>query len=201
MKMKRLFTLIELLVVIAIIAILASMLLPALSKARAAAQAVKCKSNLKQVGLGYHIYSNEWNDYIPVSLSGTGFWLDRIRDGYAEDNLLDCPLMPSSLINSFGINVCAPYSGGAVSSGFGQITQYRTDTMLLADTKKQNDTGCFQQTGYNPNFYEDWRHSDKCNALFFDGHVAVLTEAFGRLIANGERDCAPGTYPSWLTYY
>ena len=59
---KRAFTLIELLVVIAIIAVLASLLLPALSSARAVAKNAGCKSNLKQIAMAMLVYSQDDND-------------------------------------------------------------------------------------------------------------------------------------------
>ena len=97
-RYKKYFTLIELLVVIAIIAILASMLLPALNKAREKAIAVTCTGNQKQAGQAVLLYANDFGDYIPVISRWNGSasveqwtWMLSQNLKYVPYKILGCP--------------------------------------------------------------------------------------------------------------
>src|SRR5712671_3082141 len=102
---KSAFTLIELLVVIAIIAILAAILFPVFAQARERARMTACLSNMKQIGLGLMMYTQDYDETYPyirfhgsdaIKGHNTYVWRNAIRPYLKSIDVMACPSNPFS---------------------------------------------------------------------------------------------------------
>lgn len=172
------FTLIELLVVIAIIAILASLLLPALSKAKSKVKELECVNNLKQMGIKMNYYADAHDGTYPASYDGDIFWIwgrflfaesllkdgDPMVAGYqTADDLNTCPVkngMP-------GMNICT-----FPNRAYRKISSIKdpSSRLFLADSYR-----CGMEYVVNPgwagkDYVIHYYHNGRAGVLYIDGH-------------------------------
>ncbi|BDI28380.1 hypothetical protein CCAX7_004310 [Capsulimonas corticalis] len=154
MKSRFGFTLIELLVVIAIIAILAAILFPVFAKAREKARQITCASNLKQLGLGFLQYTQDYDEMLPYRSGSTGaqvIWPVTIMPYLKSIAVFSCPDDSTKSSAGFAQNPPLSYAANqnVITSPGNAIPSFNApaSTVLLAE--QVNNTIDFKTTTYS----------------------------------------------------
>lgn len=200
MKKKTGFTLIELLVVVSIIALLVSILLPALAKARENGKAAVCKSQLKQLGLAFNFYAEQYNGYCvwqPGDGGGTRSqpWTwesNLVYSGFLNDyKILECPSGPSGKGQENDISSYRANWGCIYTPKPAKLTRKGvSERFLVVDGKCGNSHNLWNDPFWNVLTYRNTpntvilgsnnetfntlltsRHNGLMNVLFNDTHV------------------------------
>lgn len=190
--MRKGFTLIELLVVIAIIAILAAILFPVFARAREKARQTNCLSNLKQMGLAFLMYAEDYDERVaytqmPHETTGQCHFPWLLMPYVKNHQIFNCPSDGNAnydgradydqINNSYAQNVTLgcftgnppDFAGHIPSVSLAEIQQ-PSSLPVHWDNDNGNPIGNF-----NSNYLED-RHNEQVNLNFADGHAKSMNE-------------------------
>ncbi len=182
------FTLIELLVVIAIIAILAAILFPVFGRARENARRSSCQSNLKQIGIGLSMYTQDYDESWPAEgYSNSGGWFDIMQPYIKSTQVLRCPSsqIPGTNRTYFANEVNAPSSATDTTQGpfntWGLIgkkeSEFVSPTTTISVVEGNELANGYWNFRIAHSAYKDMLfagHLSTSNFLFCDGHVKAL---------------------------
>jgi prepilin-type N-terminal cleavage/methylation domain-containing protein/prepilin-type processing-associated H-X9-DG protein len=219
-RTRQAFTLIELLVVISIIVLLISILLPSLSAARESTKKVMCSARLKQLGLAFYMYTDEYNGYMPgyTIIQPSAWWdvLDEYLTFVHDEAMLSDASHFDELDDPYVCPVADKTATGQLYNGSYRYNNYQLwlPYRNINSLKKPGEILCvFEGTTYRPQYQDgsmfgwpydlyayglyDNRHPQRANALFCDASVRsdilpVLPPAPGVAAEDGQL-----TYANW----
>jgi len=202
--MRKGFTLIELLVVIAIIAILAAILFPVFARAREKARQTSCLSNIKQLGLGWLMYAEDYDEMVVLSV-GYYYWPTLMLPYVNNWHIFVCPSRKNA--HATQADVLGVYPHYSMACGLVQATRVHGACPFgpygsLGGITSPSEFGVFGEASlpYYPDpdhgSYGDWRfdspfypHNGGMNVVLADGHAKWY---------GGQ---GPGTWPAQPPYW
>lgn len=170
------FTLVELLVVITIIVILAGLLLPSLRKAQQTSHKIRCANNMKQIGILFSMYTNDYRVFPSTSATWGGvtylwqYFVSLMTDPSANKTaFVNMPLFRCISYGDYNYPYYSYSMNNYMSGRIGSTVSKPSSILLIADRNAlSTDYTSLKNQVDNIGF----RHLNQANLLFADGHVS-----------------------------